>query len=87
MSNRLNQEREAELQPVRMKNCKEKLESLGFEVISDGETKLSFQFKGDIVFFWPYSGWHTGKNIKDGRGFSKLLAQIGGKDETEKTIR
>lgn len=79
MSNRLDQEAEERLQPIRMKTCKEKLESIGFEVSSDECTKLTFQFKGSTIQFWPYSGWHTGKTIKDGRGFGKLLKQLEGK--------
>ena len=73
---RLDIDRQLELEPIRMKTCKEKIESLGFNVISDESTRLTFQFKGSLVQFWPYSGWHTGKTIEDGRGFNKLLEQI-----------
>jgi len=76
MSNRLNQEREAELQPIRMKTCKEKLESLGYQVKSDDQTKLTFIHDGAQITFWPYSGWHTGRSIKDGRGFNNLIKQL-----------
>lgn len=76
MSNRLNQEREAELQPERMKSCKEKLTEMGFVVGSNTSDMLQFNFKGHTVRFWPYSGWHTGKTIKDGRGFSHLVRQL-----------
>jgi hypothetical protein len=58
MSKRLNQEREAELQPQRMNGCKEKLESLGFKVKSNGNDCLEFTFNGNVIKFWPYSGWH-----------------------------
>jgi hypothetical protein len=73
---RLNQEREQLLQPARMKACKEKLESLGFVVEQVGDTQLVFMFCASPVRFWPYSGWHAGKYIKDGRGFDHLLKQI-----------
>lgn len=76
MSNRLDQEREQKLQPQRMKSCREKLEELGFEVSEVGNTQLSFMFNGSKISFWPYSGWHSGKTIKDGRGFQKLLKQL-----------
>lgn len=76
MSNRLNQKREKELQPKRVESTKDKLKSLGFEVTQHGKTKLTFSFKGSEVSFFPYSGWHTGKTIKDGRGFFKLLKQV-----------
>jgi hypothetical protein len=76
MSNRLDQEREALLQPKRMKECKEKLEEMGFVVEQFGETELDFVFNGSVVKFWPYSGWHSGKSVKSGRGFPNLLRQL-----------
>lgn len=76
MSNRLDQEREERLQPQRMESCQKKLEELGFTVHSDGSTMLEFEYKGSVVKFWPYSGWHTGKTIHDGRGFNQLLEQL-----------
>lgn len=76
MSGRLDQEREAHLQPKRLAACKAKLEQLGFTIIQQDHTKLVFQFKGAKIQFWPYSGWHTGKTITDGRGFQNLLKQL-----------
>lgn len=81
MSNRLDQEREARLQPKRMKYAIEQIEKLGYIVIQLSDTQLWFEYEKESVVFYPYSGWHTGKSIKDGRGIDKLLKQIGGKDE------
>lgn len=78
MSSRLDQDREAVLQPQRMKSCKKAIEDLGFVVTEVGATQLQFDFKGSKVMFFPYSGWHSGKTIEDGRGFGHLLRQIGG---------
>ena len=75
MSNRLDQERQARLEPSRLKSCKEKLESLGFVVTKIGP-RLDFEYRGSTVRLFPYSGWHTGKTIDDGRGFEKLLEQL-----------
>jgi hypothetical protein len=75
MSNRLNQEREDILQPKRIEGCKAKLESLGF-VVTQADVSLKFQYRGSTITFWPYSGWHSGKSIKDGRGFNNLLKQL-----------
>lgn len=85
MSSRLDQEREEKLQPQRIRACKEKLESMGFTVESDGHTQLTFEFKGSKIQFWPYSGWHTGKTIHDGRGFNRLLAQLTDQADTPLT--
>lgn len=76
MSNRLDQEREEILQPVRVDSCKRKLEEMGFEVKQVDTTRLEFIFKGSRITFYPYSGWHTGKTIRDGRGFGNLLNQL-----------
>jgi len=76
MSNRLNKKREAELQPERMDSCQKELENMGIYVIRHSDTELRFAHRGHIVKFFPYSGWHTGKSIKDGRGFKNLVKQL-----------
>lgn len=76
MSRRLDQEREERLQPKRMTTCQEKLEELGFVVKSNGLDMLEFEYNENTIQFWPYSGWHSGKGIKDGRGFGKLMEQL-----------
>ena len=76
MSNRLDQEREAEFQPKRMESCKKKLEELGFLVNEVNNTELQFVFKNNTIKFWPYSGWYSGKFVKSGRGFVNLLKKL-----------
>lgn len=73
---RLDAEREERLQPARIKSCKERLEELGYEVIQRDHTLLDIKYKGNIIKFWPYSGWHSGKGIQQGRGFKNLLKQL-----------
>ncbi len=41
---------------------------------------LQFEYKGSIVRFFPYTGWFSGKTIKDGRGLNNLLKHLN--DET-----
>jgi hypothetical protein len=55
--------------------AKAAIAKLGFKYIAD-ETTICFTYDGHQVKFFPYSGWHTGKSIKDGRGIEKLLAQL-----------
>ena len=76
MSNRLDKERELRLQPVRVSATKEILEDMGYIVAQCGEARLEFEHKGHKVLFYPYSGWHSGKSINDGRGFHKLIKQL-----------
>ncbi len=77
MSNRLNKEREAELQPKRMEYAIGQLHLVGIKnIFVASNDRLEFDFNGSKVMFYPYSGWHTGKSIKDGRGLQNLLNQI-----------
>lgn len=77
MSKRLDTERQQEFEPKRMQHAINQLESLGFKVIKIlNNNELWFSFNGSVVRFFPYSGWHTGKTIKDGRGIENLLKQL-----------
>lgn len=76
MSNRQDQQREAQLQPERMKFAKEQIVKLGYVITFEDKTRLEFNFRNELVKLFPYSGWHTGKSIVDGRGINKLLKQI-----------
>lgn len=73
---RLNIERQKELEPKRFEYAKTKITELGFIITFEDETRLEFLFKGEKIMLYPYSGWHTGKTIKDGRGIEKLLKQL-----------
>ena len=76
MSNRLNQEREERLQPVRLERGLKLLRINGLEPHYVSSTEIRFNFKGNEIKYFPYSGWHSGKGIKDGRGFNHLKKQI-----------
>jgi len=76
MSKRLDQEREAKLQPKRIATAKKSISDLGFSVFNETTTSLQFNFKGSVVTYFPYSGWASGKSIQDGRGLENLLNQI-----------
>lgn len=74
---RLNIERQNEKEPERMEYAIEQLHKAGIEnmVVIDNK-EIEFYLEGSMIRFYPYSGWHTGKSIKDGRGIEKLLKQI-----------
>jgi hypothetical protein len=73
---RLNTERQKKLEPKRIKNAMDEITDLGYDVSLIDGNELQFEFKGSIVRFWPYTGWASGKTIKDGRGFMNLYNQI-----------
>lgn len=76
MSNRLNQSREEKLQPKRMEVAKSAICKLNLEIICEDDTKIIFNYSGYPITYYPYSGWATGKTIKDGRGLENLLKQL-----------
>lgn len=76
MSNRLDQEREKELTPVRVEYAKMAIQEEGHDIVSIAGDRIEFLFDGNIIRHYAYSGWHTGKGIQDGRGIHKLIKQI-----------
>ena len=73
---RLNIERKIELEPERMEYAIKKIRECGIVTTLSDKTKIEFLFKGEKVTLYPYSGWHTGKSIKDGTGLQNLLKQL-----------
>ena len=76
MSNRLDQEREKILEPKRMEYALDQLKRLDVTLTYIGDKRIDFLYKSNSIRLYPYSGWHTGKGIKDGRGIENLLKQI-----------
>lgn len=73
---RLDEERQNELEPKRMEYAIEQLTKLGYTPTYVDKTRIEFGYMDAKVTLFPYSGWHTGKTIKDGRGLKKLLEQL-----------
>jgi len=73
---RLDIERQNKLEPIRVKHAKGRIIALGYKITWDGDNRLDFLFKGNTISYYPYSGWASGKGIKDGRGLNNLLNQI-----------
>lgn len=76
MSNRLDQERQILLEPERMQYCRKKLLEIGILPINIDNTELQFEYKGNKVRLFPYSGWYQGKGVIAGRGIHNLLKQL-----------
>lgn len=72
---RLDIDRQLELEPKRIKYAIDELQKLGIMVTRIGK-RIEFEHKGSKVMFYPYSGWATGKTIKDCRGIENLLNQL-----------
>lgn len=72
---RLDIDRQQELEPKRVEFARKQLEKLGFKLTVEEKT-ITFLFNGHIVKLFPFTGWHTGKSIKDGRGLENLIKQL-----------
>lgn len=74
---RLDKERQEQLEPKRVEFALSKLELLGYSPIYTSQIKcIKFVYNGNVIYFYPYSGWHSGKGVKSGRGFENLLKQL-----------
>lgn len=73
---RLDQDKQNEQEPKRIEFAKRELKKAGVTNIFDHGKELRFLHNGNVIKFFPYSGWFTGKGIKDGRGIKLLLNQI-----------
>lgn len=73
---RLDTERQKQLEPERMNYARNQLTALGYPVTEINAKTLQFTFRGSLVTLYPYSGWFTGRTVKDGRGINNLLKQI-----------
>ena len=65
-----------ELQPRRMQYAINMIEKAGCTITFQDEKEIIFQYQGERVNFFPYTGWATGKSIKDGRGIDNLIKQL-----------
>lgn len=73
---RLNTERQNKLEPIRMRIAINEIQRLGLRITNSSDKMIEFEYKGHIVKYFPYSGWATGKTIKDGRGLENLINQL-----------
>jgi hypothetical protein len=60
----------------RLKYALDKIMALGLTITFQSKSELRFWFKEKEVRLFPYTGWFTGKSIKDGRGIANLLKQL-----------
>ena len=73
---RLDQDRQLEYEQKRIDQAEKKIFQTGCEILEKTNRSVTFLFQDAVCTIWPYSGWHTGKTIKDGRGLRNLLKQI-----------
>lgn len=69
-------ERQEALQPGRIEYARTKLKALGYDVEQTSTAALRIIHQGSPVIIYPYTGWFTGKTVRDGRGIHNLLKQL-----------
>ena len=73
----LTQKKRNENEPGRWEYVLNVLREKGYPPMEDPEKKcIYFKLNGNTITVWPYTGWFSGKGVKDGRGIKKLLKQI-----------
>ena len=73
---RQNKERQEDLEPKRKDFALAEMKKMELEITLVTDSRIDFIFNGNRIEFYPYSGWHTGKGIKDGRGWNNLKKQL-----------
>lgn len=73
---RLNTERQEKLEPQRLEKAAEAITGLGYKLTVKTKSMIQFIYKNHPIMFFPYSGWHSGQTIRDGRGLQNLLKQL-----------
>lgn len=72
-----NRDRQAELEPERINAARQQFDRLKLKY--DYNTAMRcfvIQYHTGLIFFYPYTGWFSGKRIGDGRGILKLIKRI-----------
>ncbi len=64
------------LQRKRMEVAVVAFKVMGIDFIVNNSSTIEIDFEGSVVLFLPYTGWHSGKSIKDGHGIKNLIKQI-----------
>jgi hypothetical protein len=65
----------AEIEDKRITYAISQFKKIGIEIEVRGVT-IFFIWKNERIQFFPFTGWHSGKSIIDGRGIQKLLNQL-----------
>lgn len=73
---RLDKKRQEALEPLRINKALEEIKKLDLKIVYHNSTQIIFYLNMEKITFFPYSGWFSGKGLKDGRGLNNLLTQL-----------
>lgn len=65
------------VQKERLEFAVMRLEEAGFDILGcSSEYQIQFIYQGHKVYFFPYTGWHSGSTITDAHGIENLMKQL-----------
>lgn len=64
------------IQKEKLFEAQEKLLGIGIDLTYESDSEVRFIHKGSVVSYFTYSGWFSGKSVKDGRGLNNLIKQL-----------
>lgn len=73
---RLDKENVKQKEPIRFNYALDEFKKKGVKIIFINDKRIDIEYKNHTIQFFPFTGWHTGKSIKDGRGIKNLLKQL-----------
>lgn len=67
----------AKIQQDRLEYAEMRILELGYDIFFKNDSQFHFEYMGNTIRVFPYTGWFTGVGVTDGRGLENLLKQIG----------
>lgn len=74
---KVKEEERAKVEPTRFEYAVDKLMEAGHKVGLNPKDDKSI-IVNNMVLFWPYTGWYSGKGVGSGRGIHNLIKKLGG---------
>ena len=68
--------RKKEFEESRKMYAISEIEKLGYTLTDEDDQSIKFEYKGQTVTFWAYTGLFSGKTVRDARGIKNLINQI-----------
>lgn len=65
-----------QIQKDRLEYAEMRILELGIDIVFKCESRIEFYYNDELIQFFPFKSWSTGKSIQDGRGLENLLKQL-----------
>lgn len=65
-----------QIQKERLEYAEMQILSIGIDITFTCESRIEFYYNDELIQYYPFKAWATGKSIEDGRGLNNLLKQL-----------